>query len=265
MMTIFFRTLKDRKFTLLVYCLAMLFFIWLYVAMFPSMEKAYAEMMKSFPSEWIKAMGVEPEKVSTFSGFMSEEYFSQFLPIILIVFSISFSGFAVAQEVEKGTSEILLSQPISRLRILYAKFLAGVVNLAVFVFFATLAIIPMAKLVSNISVDVPRYISTGFFAFVLGVAIMSISFLFSAIFTEKGKANFVPSGILVIMYVFSIFSGINKDWEVLRYFSFFYYFDATEILVDNNFDLVSLAVLLGVIVFSCFLTAYIFNKKDISR
>lgn len=265
MITIFIRSFNDRKMTLFVYCLAMIFFIWLYVAMFPSMEKTYAEMIKSFPQEWIKAMGIEPEKVSTFPGFMAEEFFSQFLPIILITFSISFSGFAIAQEVEKGTAEILLSQPISRLKVFFGKYFAGIANLFIFVFFSTLIIPFLAKIISNINVGVSNFMLTAFFAFILGVAIMSISFVFSSIFSEKGKANFLPAGILVLMYVFSIFSGVNKDWEFLKYFSFFYYFDATEILVDNKFDFISFFVLLIFIILSTIFAAFIFNKKDIAK
>jgi len=120
MFSIFWRTIKDRKLSLLVYCITALLFIWMYIALFPSISKSFGQLesyINTFPKGFLDAFGLDAKTFTTFEGYIGSEQFTFVWPIMIIAMMISFAGGAIAGEIEKGTIEILLSEPISRLKI----------------------------------------------------------------------------------------------------------------------------------------------------
>ena len=85
-----------------------------------------------------------------------------------------------------------------------------------------------------------------------------------AIFSEKGKANFMPAGILILMYVINILAGLQENLRNLKYLSFFYYFNPSKLLVHGELDSLAWFVFLGTFIVSTSLAIFWFNKRDIS-
>lgn len=266
MLTLFWRTIKDRKLSLLIYCIAVVGFIWMYIALFPSISKSFGQLkdyINSFPKGFLDAFGLDAESFVTFEGYIGSEQFTFIWPIMVIALTISFAGGAIANEIEKGTAEILLSQPISRLKIFFSKYLAGVFTLAVFVFVSVGCIFPMA-MAYNITMKSENFIKLGLLGFVLGLAILSLSMLFSAIFSDKGRANFIPAGILILMYVINIISGLQENLKNLKYLSFFYYYNPSKLLVRGQIDNLAWWVFLGTFIIATILAAIWFTRRDIA-
>ncbi len=62
MFTIIWRSIKDRKISLIVYLAAALLFMWMYVAMFPSIAEqadSFTAVFESLPSEVLEIFGIE--------------------------------------------------------------------------------------------------------------------------------------------------------------------------------------------------------------
>lgn len=267
MLHIFWRTIKDRKWTLLIYSLAAIIFLWMYVALFPTVQaqakEAVSAVIKSLPKGLTKAFGLDPESFITFEGLVAGKHFSLIWPMMLIGLAVSLGSSFISEEVEKGTIDVLLSQPVSRSKIFFSKFLAGIFDITIFVFVSVLSVFPLAKL-HNISYNADSFLEIAVVGLFLGLAIFGLSMLSSAVFSEKGRAIFATSGILIVMYFINIIALLKESLDKIKYFSLFYYFNYNDILVHNKVDHWSWWVFIGTFLVSSLAALVWFNKRDIS-
>lgn len=268
MFAIIKRTIKNRKIFILAYSLAIVLFSLMYVSLFPTIKKAaeqLAGLMETFPEGLIAAFGIEDatQMLERLEGFMAGELFSFIWPLMVIFIMVSLAAYVVAGEVENGTIEIQLSQPISRVKIFLSQYLAGLIILLFFVLISVYSIIPLA-IIFNIEYSIAGYHKLTILGFLFGFAIYSISLLISSFFSDKGKANFLAGGILILMYVINIIAALNESLSDLKYLSFFYYFNATEALVKNSINLSAYLVFVLVGVVSVIVAAFWFNKRDMA-
>jgi len=264
MWEIFWRSIKERAIPLSIYCLSGILLIWMYVSFFPSIQKQAADFEKVFahyPQAMLEAFDIEPKSLTTIEGFLGGEQFSFVWPLMLILLMVGYAGSALAQEIEKGTMETLLSLPISRLKVFLARYLAGVVLLFLFVALTVLLAIPL------ISVYHFEFQPLGFYmifilGFLFGLAIYSLAIFFSSIFSDKGKVNFAMGALLVLMYVLKLIAALKEGLSSLQYFSFFYYFDHNKTLLYHKIDPLAYLVFLGTAALSTLLALIWFAKRD---
>lgn len=266
MFTIFWRTIKDRKISLIVYVLAAVMFMWMYVAMFPSMQEqseAIATAFDSFPEAFFKAFGIEDLNISTVENFLAMEHFSLVWPIMAIFLIVAIAGRGLAGQVEQGTVEILLSRPVSRLQIFIAKYLVGIFSLLVFTVVSVFGIVPLAA-IHNIDYVIGNFASVAVISFLFGWAVLSVAMLFSAIFSERSRVYMVTGSILLIMYALNIAAVLLENLDNLKFASFFHYYNYNDALIRNTLDTTCILVFIGVAVVCTIAGALWFRKRDIT-
>lgn len=266
MLTIILRTLKDRKISLIIYLIAAVLFMWMYVAMFPSIQEqseAFTTAFESLPDTFFEALGMEELDMSTIENFLAMEYFSMIWPIIVIFLVLAIAGAGLAGEIERGTAEILLSKPVSRINIFFAKYLVGLFSLLVFTVVSLFAVIPLSAL-HSVDYSLKNFISVAIISFLFGWAIFSVAMLFSAIFSEKSKVYMTTGGILLVMYALNIAAALKENLENLQYLSFFHYYKYNDALIRNDLDPTSILVFFGVAVVCTAAAAWWFKKRDIA-
>jgi len=266
MFNIFWQTIKEKKWTLLIYCLGVILFLWMYIVLFPTFKDQMAnliEYMKSLPEGFMKAFGFEIDSFATLEGYLASEQFSFIFPIMLIALMVSCGSTYLAGEIEKGTMGFLLSQPISRLKLFLGKYFAGLLYLLIFTIISILFIFPLSR-AYNITYHPERFYKLGLVSFLFGLALFSLSMLFSALFSEKSKPTFIVVGILLVMYFINIVSGLKENLDKLKYFSFFYYFKPPEILNHNTINKWTWVVFIGTFIITTIAAIFWFKKRDIS-
>lgn len=266
MLNIARRALKDKKIFLLSFVLGGVGMAWMYAALFPAiakMSESYSEILKSFPKAFLEAFGISETGFAGFESYMSTEHFSFVWPILVIVIIISFAGSSLSGEIEKGTMEILLSLPVSRLKIFFGKYLAGLSGLIIFTLFSVLLIIPLAE-IYNIEYAAGRYFTMSLLGFLFGLAVFSVSMLVSAIFSDRSRVSIIMGAVLLGMYVIKIISILSDKLDNLKYFSFFYYYNAPEALGKNIISPGTFVVFIGVAVIATALAAIWFSRRDVA-
>ncbi|MEW6407937.1 MAG: ABC transporter permease subunit [Patescibacteria group bacterium] len=222
MLTIFWRTIRDRKLSLLIYCLAGILLLWMYIGFFPSIRdqaEKFKEVFEAYPESMMKAFNIEELNFDTLEKFLTVEQFSIIWPIMVIFLVVSIAGTALSGEVEKGTAEILLSRPVSRLKIFFSRYLAGLFILLVFTVSSVFFVVPLARL-SKVDFVFENYVTIAVLGFLFGWAIFSMGMMFSAIFSERSKTYMVTGGILLVMYVLKIAASLKESLDKLKYFFF---------------------------------------------
>jgi len=266
MLKIFWRTVKDRKLSLPVYSLAALLFMWMYVALFPSMQQQSETFQKAFqsmPEAFFKAFGIESLGFSTIEQFLAIEHFSIIWPIMAIIMLLAIAGSGLAGEVELGTVELLLSRPVSRLKVFTARYLVGLFSLFVFTVISVFAIIPLSA-IYGIDYNPGNFVLVAAISFLFGWAVFSIAILFSAIFSERSRVYMISGGIVLVMYVFNIVASLSENLEWLKFMSFFYYYDYNSALIRGTLNNTNVLLFVIVAFVFTFAAAWRFGRRDIA-
>lgn len=268
MLAIIIRTLKDRLTTTLAFCAASVVFLWMYIALFPYIRDqaaALSQLIDAYPKGFMQAFGITSleQQFGHLGSYLATEMFSLIFPMMVIALVVGYGASALAGEIERGTIELLMSQPISRLQLYVAKYLAAIKILGAFVLVSVMAIAPLAGLyhAEFAWASLTRF---SLMAFLFGLAILSFSFLTSSLFSDKSKASFSVTGLVVLMYVLNIIAALKPSLTNLKYVSFFHYYDPAATLGNGALlDTPAVGVLLGVSIIATTLGAIRFMKRDL--
>ena len=266
MFTIVWRSIKDRKISLIIYMAAAILFMWMYVAMFPAIAaeaETFTAFMDSFPKEVFAAFGMEEMNLSSLENFLSMEHFSLVLPLMVVFLLIPVAGRAIAGEIELGTIELIISRPLSRSKLYLAKYASGIGILLAFTIFSVFSVVPFTKL-HGVEYDMTGIAAGGAVILLLGWSVFSMSMMFSSFFSDKSKVYMASGGVLLGMYVLNVIALLKENLEVLKYFSFFHYYAYSDALTEQSLYTTGCLVFLGVSVI-CSLTGLLwFRRRDIA-
>lgn len=265
MWAVIWHSLKDKRWSLLTFCLSAVGLLWMYVAFYPSVQASQAtvsEFVKTLPEGLTKAFGLDPRSFTTFEGFLAGKHFSMVWPIMVLSMVAGFAASSIAQEVENGTIELALAEPISRFKIYLSKLTAGVIASTLFVIVSVLAIVPLAN-AYHIDFSSKSFVVLALVGLLMAYAFLGVAMLFSAMTSDKGRALFLTVGLFLAMYILNIVSLIKPSIENLKYFSMFHYFNYDGLLLDQKIDPYSIIVFLGIFVLTSGMGMIWFNKRDI--
>ncbi len=264
--TIILRLLKDRRISIMVYSVSGILLLWMYIAMFPGIRDSaeqFNEVLQNYPKEFFKVFNIEELNFAQIENFLAVEHFSIVWPLLVIFLSISFATLSIATGIERGTIELVLAQPISRLKLFTGRYIAGLIALVIFAVCSIFAVAPLSEL-HSVEYRFSHFLNVALLSFLFGWAVYSVAFLFSALFSERSK-SFMGTGILLIlMYVLNIIANLKDNLNDLKYGSFFYYYKYNAALVKGELDTTSILVFAGVIIAFTLAAAWWFRRRDIA-
>ena len=221
---------------MIVYMAAAVLFMWMYVAMFPSIEEqadAFTEVFENFPPAVFEIFGIESLNMSTLESFLSVEHFSLVLPIMILFLLISVAGRAIAGEIEAGTVELLIGRPVSRLKLFLSRYASGLGVLIVFTIIAVFSVVPLA-LLHGVEFQIESFAAGALIVFLFGWAVFSMAVMFSSLFSERSKVYMACGGILLLMYVLNVVALLKDNLDALKYFSFFHYYAYSDAVIHQS-------------------------------
>lgn len=267
MLALLIKTIQKNLINLLIYTVISIAFIWMYIAMWPSFSKEsekFLELADAYPEALMKAMNIDIMGMfGSVEGFIAGEHFSIIWPIVLIILTLTYASSAIAGEVDKGTIELLLAQPISRLKIFIAKYFSGLVIVAAFILLSNFSVVPLS-LLHNVDLQIQNYLSISILGFLFAFAIFGICIMLSSFFSSRGLPMAITGGVLIIMYALNVFAALQESVENLKYLSFFYYYEFADAAIYNKLDVVDISVFLVVGIITSIIGVIIFLKRNIA-
>ena len=182
---------------------------------------------------------------------------------MVILLLVALAGTVIAGEIEKGSIEISLSNPVSRLSIFFGRYLVGLVGLIAFTFFSVFSLVPLAAMY-NVDIGFSNVLKLSVITFLFGLTVLSLSMLLSSIFSEKNKVYMAVGGLMVVMYMLNVVALIKESIDYIKYASFFNYLETNGALILNEIGGTSIIVFLVCTVIFTIAGAYWFNKRDIA-
>ena len=240
--------------------------LWMYVGMFPSFSEAssdFDELLESFPEGLLKAFDIQELSFNTIEKFLDMEQYGIIFPLMMIFLFVGFATSAIAREIENGTIEFILAKPISRTKIFFGRYLAGVISILIVNFFVICSVFPFA-LIYDVEVTSKNHIYGFFLGVLFSWAVFSLSYMLSCFFSERTKVYMSAGGVLLLMYVANIAATISEPLEKLQYLSFFHYYEHHAAFVLGEISIIPILVFSVVAIVTTIIGLVCFNKRDIA-
>ncbi len=224
--------LWQRRWALMWWSIAIVAFIVLNLAFYPSFKDQAGELDKALSNmpDSLKALFTDTGDFTSPVGYLSSQIYYLLLPALLTVYSIGIGASLLAKEEQQGTLELLLARPLSRTKLLISKLIAGLLGL---LFLGTIALIVSVISVHLVGLEVSRLAVavTTLDAMLLAGLFGAIAFMFSALgrparLASIGIASLVAFGGYIISSLDQTVTVLTWPAKLLPY----HYYTPAEIL-----------------------------------
>jgi len=260
------RYVKDRWVSVTIFSFSLFLYCWLIVSIMPTFvgNVEFMKLIEQYPRELLVffAPGSDVASIFTPEGFLALEFLSLWWVFIVAGFAIPGATAIVAKEVDEGTVDFLLAQPLKRATLILNRFLALLLCLFVLAAVPILSIFFLG-IAYDVELGLGGLTATGVMAFVFFVSIASYSLLLSLLLRERSEANIASVSLLLVVYLLNALSELSDSIEKFRFLSFFRYFRPDRTLATGEIPLRDLSVFVAAIATSFVLSLIIFQRKDI--
>ncbi|MDQ3854942.1 MAG: ABC transporter permease [Chloroflexota bacterium] len=228
------------------------------VAVYPSIGAQISDLLKSYPPE-LRALFGAGSQVSTVQSWLGVELFNFLAPLTLAFYPILIGARAIAGAEEKGSLDVLLSNPVPRWQLVASTFLTMAVGLLCIL--AILAALTWApSLVVDVNLPLSSVLAGVLNLWPLCMWFGALALLCSALVRRTALAMAIPGGLLVLMYFVNGLGGMTDVLDPLRPATLFYHYGSA---IEHGIRWTSFAVIsLFALAFACLAIAA-FNRRDL--
>jgi ABC-2 type transport system permease protein len=234
------REWNDAKWLTVGACLLMFSFAWVYVWLMAQIDLGpLALFLKALPSAWERLSPVPFTKLATSPGLLSALYVDPVVLFTCIIWAIA-RGSSLSGEADRGTMEMLLAQPVSRLSVVLIGVVITVFGAAAFsisVWVGSWVGMTLVRLKDP--VDPLIFIPSAFNLFCTIFCVAGMTTAISAADRYRWRTVGVIGGIFIVQLIIKVISRmwISGGWW-LKYATFLTGFEPQALaLVDDRADL----------------------------
>lgn len=262
--TLFRATLHQRRTAMLWYAIGLVSYSVFIVAYYPTMQKIdITAYMANFPKELVAFFAGSLTELTTIGGYLATEYLGFIWVLIIAAAGITFATKALSSEIDAGTMELLMSQPLSRRTLVSTRAMALAFFLAVQLLATTVPIWLTARVV-DVKVDAGNLAILAVGGFLMALALSGVAFLFSSASRESGKPAAIVGGVLGVMWILH-FMATNSTWaEKLEVVNIFKYWRPAELIEEGTMPTEAWFVLGGVAIITLVASVFVFARRDVT-
>lgn len=223
---LFSKAMQDLRGQVLGWGLGMGALLALTVALFPSVSDLYGDFFQQLPDAWAGFIG--EGDFSTIEGFLSVEFFS-YAQVAFAVFAILAGGALIVGEETSGTMDLLLSQPVTRLRVALVKLAAFTASLVLIVGITALGFVIPAVLIGEAS-SLGRFANAFLLLLPFEMMVALAAAMLAQLFASRLAGGTILAGILVASYMLDALSGVSQVLVDMRPIYLTSYFQGAEAL-----------------------------------
>lgn len=260
------KTISDRWRGTAVYAGGLLAYVLMLTALFPSVQKVGAfkkAYMKDLPEGLIKFFNLQKFDVTSFDSYMTIQFLGLLWVIVLAAFAISFARNMVAGEIQDGTLELLLAQPIARWKVMTSEgavLLGGIIGLVATTVVSTFAF----GAAFGVKLSYAGYLAFLPLGIALAAAIAGYSVLLSAVMKEPRRVAMAAAGLTLFFYLIHFGGMYSRVLEKFDWFGIFHYYNPQKVLSSGGVPARDVLVLLAfaAVFFAAALLS--FQRRDIA-
>jgi ABC-2 type transport system permease protein len=200
------RFVRDSRRTAGWWALGMVFLVAFTVAFYPSVKGnvSFDELFKDLPETVRRLVGAqEGVPLTSPAGYLHARLFSIMVPVLLLTFGIGLGARAIGGSEADGTLELLLANPVTRLRVMTERYLAVVVLLAAVTAAMTVSLVALGPLVGVLDgIGITRLLGAGAAALCLALLHATLAFAVGCVAGRSGPAVAVATSVAAAGYLF---------------------------------------------------------------
>lgn len=262
-MNIFLRELKANLKSLIIWSVI----IALLIAIAASKFAAFAgdpEMLKildTMPPAVIKAMSMNSFNLTTIIGFFGLMFL--YFGLMGAIAAAMWGSDIISKEERDKTVEFSLVLPVSRSQVVTAKALAALVNCILFVLI-TWGISILAVQSYNPDQAFYDFLKLEMLAmFLIELIFLSVGLLLGCALKNYKSSGSTAVGIILVTYFTSIIAKMNENFEFLKHFTPFYYYDAGEMFRSGELNGTYVGISAAIVVLALIAAYWVYNKRDL--
>ncbi len=261
---VFLKTLRDQRRSLIWWCIGLTALTWLTVLFYPSVRDVpdFNELYEQMPEALAKMFAGEFSDLTSPEGFLNSQLFFFVVPIIFLVFAIARGSGAIAGEEERGTLDLLLSNPLTRSQVLVQKFAAMLVAVLALGFVIWLGM-AIGVVVVDMEISLMRLAEATLSAALLAAVFGALALAAGSATGKRGLSIGVASAIGVAAYFLNALAPLVDVLEPLTRLSPFYYYIGADPLT-NGLNLLHAAVLTGLTLALLAVALVTFERRDLA-
>lgn len=217
------------------------------------------EFLEIYPDELLRLFDVQT--MTSLEGFLAFEFYA-FGWIILLGLYFAYTGAGlIADDVDRGRMDAILAMPVSRIRVLAERF--GALGVPIIL---VNSLVPPVILIGAWLVDESLSIADIFAVHLLSIpylfACAGIGLVFSVVFDRVSIAQRVSLGVTFGMF---LLESLLEDTalEFVGTLTPMRYYDPNGVLLDSDYDLVAVAMLVAMTLLLVGVSGAWFARKDI--
>lgn len=253
------KTLTDHQFTATISAAAIVYTALLVGPMFNGLSSTLGELTSAMPDALLRIVG--GVDMSTAAGWYHAEVFSLVLPGAIGAVTVMMGARALAGEEESNTMDLLLSNPVTRTRVVMAKFLA-ILAMALLLSVATFVGTAGGVLLGGLDLSMTNIAAASLQGAGLGVVLGAAALLGGAISGRARTAAYAGMAVGFVGFViYSFFPANERLAGWVRVSPFYYYADNAPLTNGINWSYT--AMLFGVSALMAVASAVAFERRDI--
>lgn len=218
-------------------------------------------ILDSMPSALLDAMNLRAFNLTTLSGFYGIMFI--YFGLMGAMAAALWGSDIISKEERDKTVEFSLVLPVSRSRVVTAKAMAALVNCVAFVLVTWLISLAAAQsyqpdqaFYSFLALEMEAML-------IIELIFLAIGLLLGCVMKHYKRSGALAISLILVAYFISIISGLQPNYENLKYLSPFKYFDAGVFFRTGKLDGAYLLISLAIIVASLGIGYWTYNKRDL--
>lgn len=260
---VFLKSLRDQRISMMFWVIGTAAITLLTVLFYPSVKDVpeFSEMFEGTEAVSRVFAGGFTDLTSP-EGYLNSQIYALLVPILFLIFSIGRGSGAVAGEEEKGTLDILLSNPTVRFQILIQKFAAMVVAISVLGFVLWLSVVIGVTLV-DMDLSLWRAAQVSLSGVLLGTLFGTLALMLGSAFGKRTRSTGLSGAIALGSYFIYALAPLVDGLEFLeKAFPYYYYIGADPL--TNGLNPNHSAVLIGITGSLLVAAMVAFERRDLA-
>jgi ABC-2 type transport system permease protein len=258
-MNIYLHELRSTYKNALIWLVSIIVLTLFLTAFYPTFSKGmddFVDVLNNLPEAMRIAFGLNPDTMGTILGYFA--FMMTFVYICASIQAMIMGLSSLSKEIREKTADFLLSKPVSRSKVVTSKILSSltIILASNIIYLIVFYLILLSFADKSFAFD--TYLLLTLATLFLQLIFFALGTLLSVIIPKIKTALPMSLGIVFGIYLLSTFTG-----DKLEYFMPFKYFEVTEILLKNRYELKFMLITIIFIFVSICATYIIYKKKDI--
>jgi len=260
---VFLKSLWEQRKSLLWWTLGLAALTLITILFYPSFSDApeFNDLLGDEDS-FVRAFVGDISDLTSPEGFLNSQLYFLMVPLLFLVFAIARGSGAIAGEEERGTLDLLLSNPLTRSQVLLHKFAAMLVAILALAFILWLSAV-IGAIAVDMDISFMRMAEVTLSAALLGILFGAVALALGSATGKRGMSIGVASAVGVSAYLLNALAPVVGALEPFSKLSPFYYYSNSDPLT-NGLDPLHAAVLVALTAVLLVVALFTFERRDLA-